>query len=75
MFEVKQDHIIRRGRITSEWSDLEQRLVTAYGNQDFHRAITTTAIGSDSPAVYANGRISFEVVLAPGAAWHSWPDL
>ena len=71
VFEVKQDHIIRRGRITSEWSDIEQRLVTAYGNQDFHRAITTTAIESNAPAVYANGRISFEVALAPGEIWHT----
>jgi glycogen debranching enzyme len=71
VFEVKQDHIIRRGRITSEWSEIEQRLVTAYGNQDFHRSITTTACRSSTPAVYANGRISFEVALAPGQVWHT----
>ncbi len=71
VFEVKADHIIRRGRISSEWSEAEQRLVTAYTNQDFHRALTITASNSAAPAVYANGRISFEVVLAPGQVWHS----
>ncbi|MEJ1977342.1 MAG: glycogen debranching N-terminal domain-containing protein [Acetobacteraceae bacterium] len=71
VFEVKKDHIIRRGRITSEWSDAEQRLVTAYGNQDFHRSITATASSGSTPAVYANGRISFEVALQPGETWHT----
>ncbi len=49
----------------------EQRLVNTYGNQDFHRAISIRASGSPSEAVYANGRISFEVALEPGQAWHA----
>jgi hypothetical protein len=30
------------------------------------RALTVSAQGSESKAVYANGRLSFEVSLAPG---------
>ncbi len=71
VFEVKSDRIIRRGHIASTWSEAEQTLVTDYTNQDFRRAITVTARNSASPAVYANGRISFEVMLAPGQVWHS----
>ena len=66
IFEVKQDHIVRRGRITSEWSDPEQRLTNVYGNRDFHRSITIGASNGPSPAVYANGRISFDIKLAAG---------
>ena len=71
VFEVKSDAIVRRGRITSEWLDAEQCLVNTYGNQDFHRAISIHAAGSPTHAVYANGRISFEVALEPGEAWHA----
>ncbi len=71
VFEVKSDAIVRRGRITSEWQDVEQRLSTIYGNQDFHRALQVCAARGPSPAVYANGRISFEVALKPGEQWHT----
>ena len=71
VFEVKADRIVRRGRITSEWLDAEQMLVNSYGNQDFHRSISITAHGGPTHAVYANGRISFEVALDPGQHWHT----
>ena len=71
VFEVKQKHIVRRGRITTEWSDARQSLASAYTNQDFRRGLTVTASRSPSPAVYANGRLSFEVALAPGESWHA----
>ena len=71
IFDVKSDRIIRRGRITTEWSDDGQCLRTAYRNQDFHRAVSVTVRTDSAPAVYANGRLSFEVRLAPGEAWHA----
>ncbi len=70
IFEVKRQRIIRRGHITTAWSEPEQRLSTVYRNRDFMRAITVRAHESDSRAVFANGRISFEISLAPGATWH-----
>ena len=71
IFDVKSDRIIRRGRITTEWSDDGQCLRTAYRNQDFHRAVSVVVRTDSAPAVYANGRLSFEVRLAPGEAWHA----
>jgi hypothetical protein len=39
--EVKSGHIVRRGQITTEWSEQRQCLRTAYSNRDFHRAVAT----------------------------------
>ena len=75
IFEVKSNRIVRRGRITTDWSDEAQTLTTAYANKDFLRAVSVRCIvaggriGDD--VVAANGRISFSVTLAPGEAWHA----
>jgi len=71
IFEVKSGNIIRRGHITTSWLDKQQRLTTAYHNEHFSRSVTVTARDNDSPAIYANGRISFDVELAPGGTWHT----
>jgi glycogen debranching enzyme len=70
LFEVKSGNIVRRGRITTSWSQSRARLTTTYVNKDFLRRLTVTAHKSDSPPVYANGRISFEIELDPGQHWH-----
>jgi glycogen debranching enzyme len=70
IFEVRSGSIVRRGRITTEWSDSGQQLRTMYRNADFMRSLTVTPERDEKTAVYANGRISFEVVLSPGEAWH-----
>jgi glycogen debranching enzyme len=69
IFEVKSNNIVRRGRITTTWSQATQQLRTSYRNGDFVRAVTI-APASGQPVVYANGRLSFEVGLDPGEAWH-----
>ena len=71
LFEVKSGDIVRRGRITSTWSERRSQLKTSYLNKGFERHVTTTAAKFDSKPVYANGRISFEIELRPGEAWHS----
>lgn len=71
IFEVKSGRIVRRGQITTEWSERRQRLRTAYSNQDFHRSVTITVARATSKAVSANGRLSFEVALKSGEAWHA----
>ena len=70
IFEVRASRIVRRGRITSEWSDERQELITTYSHADFSRAVRITTNWDAPSGVYANGRISFEVALAPGASWH-----
>ena len=71
IFEVKPGHIVRRGQITTQWSEARQRLRTAYSNQDFRRAVTASVSRAPCKAVSANGRLSFEVALGPGEAWHA----
>ncbi|WP_419729306.1 glycogen debranching N-terminal domain-containing protein [Lichenicola sp.] len=67
-FEVKSDRIVRRGKITTVWDEAAQKLSNTYCNADFIRAVTITAL--HAPALYANGRLSFDIELAPGASWH-----
>jgi len=45
-------------------------LRTTYRNHDFLRAVNVAPRCDASQAVYANGRLSFEVRLDPGASWH-----
>jgi glycogen debranching enzyme len=71
LFEVKSGKIVRRGRIESAWSQKTATLTTAYRNQDFVRKMMVAVRGSDSKPAFANGRISFEVELDPGEAWHA----
>jgi glycogen debranching enzyme len=70
IFEVKSGHIVRRGRITTDWSERRQRLSTIYRNRDFTRAVMVSPARLPTKAVYANGRLSFEIALEPGKAWH-----
>jgi glycogen debranching enzyme len=70
IFEVKNDSIVRRGRIATAWSDKRQALHMSYRNRDFRREmIVRTRNGDGEPAVYANGRLSFDIALKPGQAW------
>ncbi len=69
-FDVKAHRTIRRGRSTTEWSDVRQSLRTTYRNQDFLRSMTVTLAKDGPQAAYANGRLAFEVKLVPGATWH-----
>jgi glycogen debranching enzyme len=70
IFEVKSGHIVRRGRITTEWSEPHQNLRNTYRNADFSRIVTISQVQSPTKPVYANGRLSFEVALEPGEEWH-----
>jgi glycogen debranching enzyme len=71
IFEVRAKRLIRRGHIETEWNDKDQQLTTSYSNRDFRRSLVVSVESSSSKAVYGNGRISFEVDLQPGAAWHA----
>jgi glycogen debranching enzyme len=69
LFEVKGKSVTRRGEIKVEWSSGDQALTTTYRHEDFTRAMRIRAVSAGSPMTYANGRMSFEVELAPGARW------
>jgi glycogen debranching enzyme len=71
VFEVKSNHIVRRGRITTSWSHKRQALRFTYRNKDFCREVIVRAgQGDGEPAVHANGRLSFDIALKSGQAWH-----
>lgn len=70
IFEVRAKTFTRRGHIETEWTGDGQRLISRYTHGGFHRALTVSFEGCDSKALYANGRITFTVDLAPSAAWH-----
>ena len=72
IFEVKSGHIVRRGKITTEWSERRQRVRTVYSNRDFRRAVTISVARAPRKAVSANGRLSFEVALHPNEIWHDY---
>jgi glycogen debranching enzyme len=69
LFEIKAGRFVRRGRIATDWSETAQQLRSEYRNADFVRAVTLTA-QADTRAVFANGRLSFDVRLPPGGRWH-----
>jgi hypothetical protein len=71
LFEVKARTLTRRGRIESDWQGDRQELATRYSHQDFRRYLVVLLECSGSRVVYANGRISFEIDLPAGAAWHA----
>jgi len=71
LFEVKSHRYVRRGRIDTDWDKEGHELRIAYTNADFHRGLSYQLLNSDSPPHYANGRVTFEVELLPGAGWHS----
>jgi glycogen debranching enzyme len=69
IFEVKGNQIVRRGRITTSWSDKGQVLRIGYRNKDFCRKVIIRT-GDGEPAASANGRLSFDIALKAGQAWH-----
>ena len=71
IFEVKSDQIVRRGRITTSWLAKRQTLQITYRNKDFCRGATIrTGEGDGEPTINANGRLSFDIALKTGQAWH-----
>src|SRR5271154_4504527 len=71
IFEVKSDQIVRRGRITTSWLAKRQTLQITYRNKNFCRGATIrTGEGDGEPTVNANGRLSFDITLKTGQAWH-----
>ncbi len=71
IFEVKANRIVRRGRITTEWDAAVPCLTTTYRNQDFERSLRVSA-HDHGVVAYANGRITFEVRIAPGERWQAF---
>jgi glycogen debranching enzyme len=70
IFEVKSNRIVRRGRISTSWSESRQQFRLTYRNKDFCREVIVTAKPTGAKGMYANGRLSFEISLDPDESWH-----
>lgn len=71
LFEVRNRKFIRRGRIESTWDAEGAELRNTYRNGEFYRSFSYRVPRKSSPAIYANGRITFEIRLDPGQTWHA----
>lgn len=71
LFEVKAHHFVRRGAIRTTWDNEHSSLRTSYANRDFLRAFTYRLLNCDVRPAYANGRVTWEIALAPGETWHT----
>lgn len=71
LFEVKSHKFVRRGHIESQWDQERCELRVTYANRDFRRSFVFRLACSNSPAHYANGRVTFDIALAPGGTWHT----
>lgn len=71
IFEVRSNSFYRRGRIDTDWQVKNQLMIMEYSNRDFHRRLDYRILSSDSPAHYANGRVTFALELDRGAAWRA----
>ncbi len=67
IFQVKGQQLLPRGETETTWQD--GQLNTDYRNGSFHRGLITALEHSSSPPRYANGRLVFDIALAPGAIW------
>ena len=71
IFEVKSNHIVRRGSIATSWSPSRQTFRLTYRNKDFCReVIVQTGASGGEPTGSANGRLSFDIRLKAGQGWH-----
>jgi glycogen debranching enzyme len=69
IFEVKAKRVIRKGHVTTTWSPDDRQLISSYEHDGFVRSLISVFVNSSDAPIYNNGRISFDVDLAPRAAW------
>jgi len=66
LFEVKREHLVRRGRIVTRWHPGVLSSRTAYANRDFRRPSRLPATEQRLAAQLRQRRVTFELDLAPG---------
>ena len=71
LFDVKSHHIVRRGLVTTVWDDETTTLTSTFTNQGFRRALISKVRNNRGRCTYSNGRLSFDIELEPGQAWHT----
>lgn len=74
IFEVKDRRFVRRGHIVTRWDAARGELSNTYEHGDFRRALVYRAVSEGARPLYDNGRVVFEIALAPNATWHGCAD-
>ncbi len=74
IFDVRAHKLVDRGIIRSHWDDRRSALLTTYHHDDFHRRFLYRLHDTTSEPRFSNGRIVFDVALAPQASWHAQAD-
>lgn len=69
IFQVKSKQLLTRGEAETTWQN--SMLTTEYRNGTFQRGIIVAPDGTSKPPRYANGRLFFDISLAPGETWHA----
>lgn len=69
IFDVKSQQILTRGETETRWEN--SVLTTEYRNGSFFRGIVIEPVCASSQPRYANGRLMFDVAIAPGKTWHT----
>jgi glycogen debranching enzyme len=70
LFEVRTRRFVRRGHVITDWDAESSTWTTRYRHQDFERGLRYRIDGPLRPH-YANGRITWDVVIEPGETWHA----
>ena len=71
IFEVKSKRVLRKGNVTTRWSQDRAELASTYEHDGFARSLLTRVGSNGSDANYSNGRISFLIDLPSRATWHT----
>lgn len=71
IFDVRWHKLMDRGIIRSYWDDRRCTLLNTYHHEDFHRRFLYRLHHTTSEPRFSNGRILFDVALAPQESWHA----
>lgn len=69
IFDVKGNNLQRRGLVNSHWDAKKSILSNFFSNDGFERSVHFEAISSGDAPVYANGGLTFPLVLGPREKW------
>jgi glycogen debranching enzyme len=71
IFDVRNHALVDRGVIRSLWDERRNALTNIYHHGDFHRRFIYRLHDATSEPRFSNGRILFDVELAPQESWHA----
>ena len=71
LFDVRKHQLTERGQIDTYWDRERSALISSYRNESFRRGLRYQIGCKHTIPHYANGKIRFDLRLAPGQTWHS----